>query len=43
VVKSCPPVVIVGWGNNDISIKLVAPSLQPREVQLFPGMGCMVP
>jgi hypothetical protein len=26
-----------------VLLKLVAPSLQPREVGLFPSTGCMVP
>jgi hypothetical protein len=42
--------LIVGWGNDDADhfIKMslfrsVGPSLQPREVGLFLGIGCMVP
>jgi hypothetical protein len=49
VAKSRPPTLILGWRNDDadcftkISLfRLVGPSLQPREVGLFPGTGCMV-
>jgi hypothetical protein len=50
VVKSYLSALIIGWRNDDVvhllrlvSLKLVAPSLQPGEVGLFPSMGCMVP
>jgi hypothetical protein len=49
VVKSYPPVLIVGWTSDNVDslprfvlFRLVAPSLQPREVGLFPGTWCMV-
>jgi hypothetical protein len=49
-VKSRPPTLIVGWRNDDANcfteinlFRLVGPSLHPREVGLFPGMGCMDP
>jgi hypothetical protein len=48
--KSCPSALIVGWRNDDVvhlprlvPLKLVAPSLQPREVGMFPSMGSMAP
>jgi hypothetical protein len=50
VVKSYPPTLIVGWRYDDTShfteislFMLMDPSLQPREVGFFPGMGWMVP
>jgi hypothetical protein len=49
VVKSCLSVLIVGWTNDDmvhlprlVPLKLVAPSLKPQELGLFPGTGCML-
>jgi hypothetical protein len=50
VAKSRLPALIVGWRSDGRGsflglafFRLVAPPIQPRVVELFPGMGCMVP